>query len=110
MEKYSIVKKANHLVIRVSGHMDEATAAKFFQEYKQTISTIAPAQTILEIDAKELSIVTSDMQESLKSCLALYQKTGFKQIIMHMDKSNSILSMQVKRIAAAAGLSNFSIA
>ncbi|MDD3229010.1 MAG: hypothetical protein PHE09_07290 [Oscillospiraceae bacterium] len=109
MGTYSIVKKADRLAISVKGHMDTPTAEKFVNEYKQQVSKIIPSQYILDVDGNELSVVTADMQESLKSCFKLYQSTGFKKVILHINKSNAILSMQVKRIASAAGLQNFSI-
>jgi hypothetical protein len=108
MGSYSIVKKPEKLVLTLEGRFDEETAGKFFKDFTNETSKIVPSQYSLEVVATELNVVSPDMQESLKSCFKLYQSIGFKKVLMQL-KGNAILAMQVKRIAADAGLDNFEI-
>ena len=108
MANYSIIKKPEVLFLTLEGRFDEETAGKFVKDFTAETSKIIPTQYTLEIDAGEVSVISPDMQETLKSCFKLYQSVGFKKVLMHL-KGNAILSMQVKRLAADAGLANFEI-
>lgn len=109
MASYNIAKQPEKLLLTLEGRFDEETAGRFVKDFMAETSKIIPSQYILEITAADLNVVSPDMQESLKSCFKLYQSVGFKKVLMHLA-GNAILAMQVKRLAADAGLSNFEIA
>ena len=108
MIQYSIEKKIGKLVLTLNGSMDQATAQKFFSEFTSATDSIDPSQYVLEILANDLNVATSDMQDSLKNALKLYQSLNFKSIVMKLG-NNAVLNMQVNRIAREAGLTNFKI-
>jgi hypothetical protein len=108
MASYKITQGLNTLRIELEGKFGPEIGDKYLTEFNAVVRKIQPANTDLIFKAADFQVLGSDLQDSLKQCFELYHKIGFKKISMDLG-SNVILSMQVKRLAAAAGLTNFEI-
>jgi hypothetical protein len=108
MGNYNITRGINTLKVTLSGKFDDESRNRFLADFQAEVAKLQPANTELQFSAGDFHVLSADRQEGLKLCFGIYQKIGFKKITMDLS-DNAILGMQVKRIAAAAGLTNFEI-
>lgn len=108
MEKFSINVAGDVLKIVLDGKFGDEDIASFGAAYQQAVGKINPAKVNLELDARNMGVITPDKQEKLKGFFVLYKQTGFKKVILRMEDS-AILSMQVRRLAKEAGIEDFEI-
>ncbi|HWJ77368.1 MAG TPA: hypothetical protein VNR61_04715 [Niallia sp.] len=90
--------------ISVAGKMTLEDAKLFVSEYNRKMSQINGADYVLEVDCKEMQVLTPEMTEDLTGVMKMYKSTGFKEVIFQI-KSNTILKMQLSRIVRNAALS-----
>lgn len=108
MEKFSIKSTGNVLEIVLDGKFGDEDIASFGAAYQQAVGKIKPAQVNLELDARNMGVITPDKQEKLKGFFMLYKQTGFQKVTLRMQDS-AILAMQVRRLAKEAGITDFEI-
>ncbi len=108
MEKFSINVSGDVLKIVLDGKFGDEDIASFGAAYQQAVAKINPAQVTLELDARNMGVITPDKQEKLKGFFILYKQTGFRKVVLRMEDS-AILSMQVRRLAKEAGIADFEI-
>ncbi len=108
MEKFSITVSGDVLKIVLDGKFGDEDIASFGAAYGQAVRKITPSQVSLELDARNMGIITPDKQEKLKGFFILYKQTGFRKVILRMQDS-AILAMQVRRLAKEAGIEDFDI-
>lgn len=108
MASFSITHGVNTLKIALSGKFGPEHGEQFVKAFQAEVAKIQPSNTELQFSAGDFQVLAAENQSGLKDCLELYQKIGFKKIVMDLG-NNAILGMQVKRLAASAGLSNFEI-
>lgn len=108
MGTYNITHDQNTMIVKLEGKFDQDLTAQFVQAFQAEVGKIQPADTELRFLAGTFQVLGADMTDTLRGCFELYQKIGFKKILMDLG-SNAVLSMQVKRLATAAGLKNFDI-
>lgn len=108
MEKFSIDVTGDILKIVLDGKFGDDDIASFGAAYQQAVGKITPSQFNLELDVRNMGVITPDKQEKLKGFFILYKQTGFKKVTMRMQDS-AILAMQVKRLAKEAGITDFEI-
>ena len=108
MEKFSVTVSGNTLKIVLDGKFGDEDIASYGAAYQQAVSKINPAQVNLELDARNMGVITPDKQEKLKGFFVLYKQTGFKKVTLRMEDS-AILAMQVRRLAKEAGIADFEI-
>ncbi len=108
MEKFSITVSGNVLKIVLDGKFGDEDIASFGEAYGQAVRKINPSQVSLELDARNMGVITPDKQEKLKGFFVLYKQTGFKKVVLRMEDS-AILAMQVRRLAKEAGIEDFDI-
>lgn len=110
MGKFSIYNNiaTKTLECKVEGVITVQEAVSFIDQFRYSITTISPSQYILSFDCTQLSVSTKDSQEKLEECFKLYKEANFKQIVCQVGK-NSILKMQLTRMANTVHLDNFSV-
>lgn len=108
MKKFSVNVEGNTLKIVLDGTFGDEDIEAFGQEYGAAVSKINPTQFTLELDARNMGVITTDKQEKLKQFFMLYKQTGFKTVTLRILDS-AILSMQVKRLAKEVGITDFKI-
>jgi two-component sensor histidine kinase len=108
MPNYSITHGVNTLNVSLSGKFEPERGNEFLKAFQAEVAKIQPSNTVLHFSAGDFHVLSADYQDGLKACFAMYQKIGFKKIMMDLG-NNAILSMQVKRLASEAGLKNFEI-
>ena len=108
MEKFSIDVSEDELSIVLDGKFGDEDIESFGTAYGKAVAGINPEKVRLELDARNMGVITPDKQEKLKGFFILYKQTGFKKVVLRITDS-AILSMQVKRLAKEAGIEEFEI-
>ncbi|QHQ62292.1 hypothetical protein Ana3638_17120 [Anaerocolumna sedimenticola] len=108
MKKFSINVEGNTMKIVLDGTFGDEDIKVFRQEYGAAVSKIKPIQYTLELDARNMGVITTDKQDKLKQFFILYKQTGFHTVTLRILDS-AVLSMQVKRLAMEAGITDFKI-
>lgn len=111
------MKKANILIntvkktvnISVKGRMTMEDSQLFITEYNTKMNSIKASEYTLEVDCIDMPVVTPEMAEELTGVMGLYKTTGFGKVVFQI-KSNTVLKMQLSRLARNAGLSNATVA
>lgn len=88
--------------------MTAAEADQFEKEFGAVLASINPADFTLEIDSMYMRVLTPEMAARLEGTMAFYKQAGFKKILIKLD-NNSVLKMQVNRVARQAGLTNVEV-
>ncbi len=111
MKKTAIqVNSAEKMVsMKVTGSMTMEDAELFIQEYKAKVEPIGGQQYDLIVDCTEMNLLTQDMSDNLTGVMEMYKATGFNKITYNI-KENTVLKMQLNRIARNAGLTNSEVA
>lgn len=92
----------------VEGVISVSEAQNFIKEYNKIISGILANEYILKFDCTKLSVSPKESQEKLTECFKLYKDSNFKKVIFNVG-SNSILKMQLKRLAQTIDFKNYEI-
>lgn len=100
--------KDHQLFITLSGKFTQEDHPKYIAAFTEGLSKVNPKDCKLIFDATNFQVLTADMRIRLAECFKLYQGCGFKKIIMYVE-DNFFVNMQVKRIAAEVGLTNYEI-
>lgn len=108
MGQFNITRGINSLKITLAGKFTPEETAQFLKEFQAEVAKIQPANTELHFSAGDFQVLAAERQDSLKECFQLYHKIGFKKVVIDVG-NNAILKMQVKRLAADAGVTNFEI-
>ncbi|BCJ95842.1 hypothetical protein acsn021_34110 [Anaerocolumna cellulosilytica] len=108
MKKFSIKIEGATLKIVLDGAFGDEDIEAYGKEYGAAISKINPNQFTLELDARNMGVITPDKHEKLKQFFLLYKQQGFKTVTLRIQDS-AILSMQVKRLAKEVGINDFRI-
>lgn len=109
-KKYSISKEGNHLLkIVLEGSFSIDDALDYTKDYNNVVKTISPKDYTLSFNCKNLKVSNPDVLNTLEECFKLYKKEGYNKIEAIIDAGQPVLSMQIKRVATQAGLSNLDI-
>ncbi|WP_010098040.1 hypothetical protein [Ornithinibacillus scapharcae] len=105
MKKTTIsVNSAKKIVnMTVAGQMTMADAELFVSDYQSKIGPINGSEYELFVDCTDMKVLTQEMSQNLTEVMKMYKETGFKKII-YTIKGNSILKMQLSRIARSIDL------
>ncbi|MCT6924788.1 MULTISPECIES: hypothetical protein [Bacillales] len=108
--QYSIqVNSAGKVVnMKVSGTFTPEKAQEFINDYNRQIGKISANEYDLRFDCRGLNVVTQEMTPHLEGCFKLYNESGFKNIIIEIDRS-AVLKMQLARLGRNVGLTNLKI-
>lgn len=96
------------LKIKVEGLMSVTDANNFIAQYKKNLSIINPSHYTLEFDCTDLAVSTKESVEKLENCFKLYKQSNFSKVIFKTG-GNSILKIQLNRIAKNTGLASYQI-
>ncbi|GGO03952.1 hypothetical protein [Saccharibacillus kuerlensis] len=110
-QPYSIQtnQAAKKVEMKVGGTFTPQDYQNFVRDYGKMASSIdAPAFT-LEVDCREMDLLASEEVDKLKGSFASYKETGFQKVIFVINTKQTIIKMQLGRVARDAGLSNHEI-
>lgn len=110
MGKFSIHANpaAKTLESKVEGVMSVQDAVNFIAQYKHAAAAIPTTQYSLIFDCTKLGVSPKESQEKLMECFALYKQANFKETLFLVG-NNSILKMQLSRMAQSAHLERYQI-
>lgn len=83
-------------------------AVNFMVKFKQTVAVLKTNQYNFILDCEKVGVGTKESVEKLGECFALYKQYNFKHITFEV-RTNSILKMQLSRLARTISLTNFDI-
>jgi len=93
----------------VSGTFTPEKAQEFVKDYQQKLSSIKPEEFVLQFDCRDLDVVSQEMVPNLEACLAMYRDSGFKKVLVGIQKK-PIIKLQLNRLARQVGLTSFEVA
>ena len=103
----SVNRPEKRLDIVCTGIVGGNDVKDFVDSFNKAVSTITPADYILNFDTSNFSVISQDMIPGIQGCFEMYQKLHFKKIRIKLNQSNPILKMQIDRVAKIAGLDNY---
>lgn len=92
----------------VEGVMSVQDAANFILQYQKAVCRIPTSEYTLFFDCRKLEISPPESQKKLEECFELYENAGFKEIVFKAG-SNSVLKMQLSRIAKSSKLNRYKV-
>lgn len=107
MKKYEFIKDTLNKKLKVilKGFFSKEETLEYLEKYQSIVSTIDNKKDyVLSFDCLEIKVFPADATEALEHCFAMYAREGFKDIEITSGNPNSILNMQVKRIAKKANM------
>jgi len=93
----------------VSGTFTPEKAQEFVKDYQQKLSSIKPEEFVLQFDCRDLDVVSQEMVPNLEACLDMYRDSGFKKVLVGIQKK-PIIKLQLNRLARQVGLTSFEVA
>ena len=94
--------------VTLEGLFNKDSAAQYVNSFLYELNKIDPPNCELYFDVTKFQLLPAEMLETLEGCFKLYQSIGFKKILINLG-GNTILGMQVTRIAKRAGLENYEL-
>ncbi|MFJ8528410.1 hypothetical protein [Bacillus sp. NPDC094106] len=94
--------------VSVEGMMSNQDGANFITDYKRNIAGFNPKEYTIELDCTKLNVTSADVLPMLEECYKLYIADGFQKVIFVVS-NNTILKMQLNRVARNTGLANYEI-
>ena len=105
--KYSIkvnrIKKVVEMMVGES--FTDEDVKNFVNDYLKNMSSIDTSAYTLEVDCTTMKVVEAKMAPKLEASFNMYKESGFNKVIFQISK-NTVLKMQLNRIARGAGLTN----
>ncbi|WP_422659471.1 hypothetical protein ACK8P5_02740 [Paenibacillus sp. EC2-1] len=90
----------------VSGTFTAQDYENFVKDYIAKTSSIDATQYLLEVDCRAMDLLTPGEVEKLQGSFTRYKETGFHKVIFIVTQAQSIIKMQLGRVARTAGLTN----
>lgn len=81
----------------------------FVQEYLAKTSSLDGKQYVLKVDCKGMDLLTPGEVEKLQGSFRRYRETGFHKVIFVITPVQSILQMQLERVARSTRLMNIEV-
>lgn len=88
----------------LSGRGEESSFQNFINEYNRTVSSITPSEYDFVLNAVDMQIEQQGKIDKLVDCFVMYKNSEFKNIILKVKKDNSLLKMQLTRVARMGGV------
>lgn len=110
-QPYSIQtnQAAKKVEMKVSGTFTPQDYQNFVRDYAKMASSIDAKTFTLEVDCRDMDLLATEEVEKLKGSFASYKETGFQKVIFIISTSQTIIKMQLARVAREAGLSNHEV-
>lgn len=90
----------------VSGTFTAQDYTDFVKDYADKTSKINTTEYILEVDCRSMDLLGTGEVEKLTGSFTRYKESGFSKVIFIVSKEQSIIKMQLGRVARNAGLHN----
>ncbi|AHM66939.1 hypothetical protein ACT3XG_16020 [Paenibacillus polymyxa] len=93
----------------VNGVFSQEEYDSFVKDYIAKTSSIQASSFTLKVDCTQMALLGPGEVEKLKGSFARYKETGFAKIIFVISLQQTIIKMQLGRVAREAGLNNVDI-
>lgn len=90
----------------VSGTFTAQDYEGFVNDYVAKTSSIDASQYALEVDCRTMDLLTPGEVDKLQGSFTRYKESGFTKVSFIVTEAQSIIKMQLGRVARMAGLSN----
>ncbi|NGZ74337.1 hypothetical protein [Saccharibacillus alkalitolerans] len=110
-QPYSIQtnQAAKKVDMKVSGTFTPQDYQNFVRDYAKMASSIDAKTFTLEVDCRDMDLLGTDEVEKLKGSFTSYKETGFQKVVFIISPAQTIIKMQLGRVARESGLSNHEI-
>lgn len=99
-------EKTKMMEMMVSGTFTPQDYENFIKDYSVKTAAIDASQYTLNVDCRKMDLLTPGEVEKLQGSFEKYKETGFKKVVFIVSQAQSIMKMQLNRIARKAGLDN----
>ncbi|SMF91744.1 hypothetical protein SAMN05661091_5557 [Paenibacillus uliginis N3/975] len=104
-----INKATKTMEMMVSGTFTAQDYEDFVNDYVTKTSSIDASQYLLEVDCRMMDLLTPGEVDKLQGSFTRYKETGFAKVNFIVTESQSIIKMQLGRVARMAGLTNIEV-
>ena len=100
---------AKKVEMKISGTFTPQDYQNFVRDYAKMAASIDAGSFTLEVDCREMDLLATEEVEKLKGSFVSYKETGFHKTVFIISPSQTIIKMQLARVAREAGLANVEI-
>lgn len=100
---------AKKVDMKVSGTFTPQDYQNFVRDYAKMASSIDAKTFTLEVDCRGMDLLATEEVEKLKGSFTSYKETGFQKVVFIISSAQTIIKMQLSRVARQAGLDNHEI-
>ncbi|MEC0181528.1 hypothetical protein P4H61_08440 [Paenibacillus peoriae] len=93
----------------VNGVFSQEEYESFVRDYVAKTSSIQASVFTLTVDCTQMELLGPEEVEKLKGSFVRYKETGFAKVVFHISLQQTIIKMQLGRVAREAGLNNVDI-
>jgi hypothetical protein len=97
------IKKTIEVVVK--GKMTPEKHQEFVADYQKKVASVTAKEFTLKVDCTDMQLVHKEMVPALESVYGMYKESGFNKVVFEI-KENTILKMQLGRLARGTGLTN----
>ena len=109
-KKFKFEKQNDTLKITVKGFFKEDDGKAYIREYANQVENLNTSDMDLILDCTGLAVTTQDLLPMLQSCFDSYKQANFKKITTIIKKeSQTVLYIQLNKLAKNSGISNFEV-
>ncbi|MGP4039747.1 hypothetical protein ACTWP4_07585 [Gracilibacillus sp. D59] len=107
---YIIDVKATSKIVymNIVGTFTLEQAEKFHQDYHKQLGSVSTIDYVLEVDCKDMKVISQEMTPKLALSFELYKNSGFKKI-KFLINNNVLIKKQLNSIAKTVNLPNYAI-
>ncbi|MCQ4085718.1 hypothetical protein [Saccharibacillus sp. JS10] len=105
----SIQQSSKKVEMQVTGTFTLEDYQNFVRDYAKMAASIDAKSFTLEVDCRGMDLLSTEEVDKLKGSFTSYKETGFEKVIFIISPSQTIIKMQLGRVAREAGLSNHEI-
>lgn len=95
--------------MKVNGTFTPQDYQNFARDYAKMAASIDAQAFTLIVDCRDMDLLGSEEVEKLKGSFLSYKETGFRRVLFTISPAQTIIKMQLARVARQAGLDNHEI-
>ncbi|WP_025715601.1 hypothetical protein [Paenibacillus sp. 1-18] len=109
MSQHPYTIEVEQAIKTVHGVFSHEEYERFVKDYEAKTSNIQASNFTLKVDCTQMALLGPGEVEKLKGSFVRYKKTGFAKVIFGISLQQTIIKMQLGRVAREAGLNNVDI-
>ncbi|MDO7904972.1 hypothetical protein Q5741_00925 [Paenibacillus sp. JX-17] len=104
------INRANKTMdMMVSGTFTPQDYDNFVKDYAAKTGSIDAKEYTLVVDCKTMNLLGPSDVEGLSASFVRYKESGFQKVVFIITQAQTLIKMQLGRVARGAGLSNVEV-